>query len=66
QDAIQWVAQQMDFAEIHAAVQICEKALDQLEKYINPRLVLENLLLNMPILGAKEPQKATRNVSYND
>jgi len=56
----------MDFAEIHAAVQICEKALDQLEKYINPRLVLENLLLNMPILGAKEPQKATRNVSYND
>ena len=66
QDAIQWVAQQMDFTEIHAVVQVCEKALDQLEKYINPRLVLENLLLQMPILGAKEPQKATRNASYND
>jgi len=66
QDAIQRVAQQMDFAEIHAVVEACEKALDQLEKYINPRLVLENLLLHMPILGAKEPQKSARNARYND
>ena len=61
QDAIQRVAQQMDFTEIHAVVEACEKALDRLEKYINPRLVLENLLLHMPILGAKEPQKSARN-----
>jgi DNA polymerase-3 subunit delta' len=52
QDAIQQVAQQMRFVEIHAIVEACERALDQLEKYINPRLVLENLLLHMPILGA--------------
>jgi len=57
QDAIQQVAHQMSFAEIHTIVEACEKALDQLEKYINPRLVLENLLLNMPILGQGNPVK---------
>jgi len=66
QDAIQQVAQQMSFAEIHTIVEACEKALDQLEKYINPRLVLENLLLHMPIWGEGEPRKAAGKALINE
>lgn len=50
QDAIRYVAEQMSLADIHAILAACEKALDQIAKYVNPRLVLENLLLHMPIL----------------
>jgi len=50
QEAIQRVSAQMSLADIHAILERCEQALDQLEKYVNPRLVIENLLLHMPIL----------------
>jgi hypothetical protein len=44
------------FAENHTIVEACEKALDLLEKYINPRLVLENLCTH-PTLGQGNPGK---------
>jgi len=50
QELIQKVAHQMSLAQVQAILETCEKALDQLEKYVNPRLVLENLLLSLPIL----------------
>lgn len=50
QELIQKVAHRMSLAQVHAILETCEKALDQLEKYVNPRLVLENLLLSLPIL----------------
>jgi len=51
QGSIQQVAAQMSLADIHTILERCEQALDQLEKYVNPRLVIENLLLHLPILA---------------
>lgn len=43
-------AEQTDLARIETVLERHEKALEQLEMYVNPRLTLEYLLLTLPIL----------------
>ncbi|MFZ3070290.1 MAG: DNA polymerase III subunit delta' [Anaerolineaceae bacterium] len=45
---IQHVASQVPLGEVESLLKAHEKALDQLDKYVNPRLVIENLLISLP------------------
>ena len=48
---IQNVARQVELPQVEAILKTHEKALDQIDKYVNPRLVVENLLLALPRLS---------------
>ena len=50
QPFLQAAARQLILAQVEAVLDRHEKALAQLDAYVNPRLTLEYLLLTLPIL----------------
>ncbi len=50
ESAIKCLAAQLDLAQIETTLQAHEKGLEQLDANVNPRLLIENILLNIPRL----------------
>lgn len=51
------IAEQMDLARIELILEAHEKALTRLDAYVNPRLILEHLLLRLPIFKSDRGAK---------
>lgn len=50
-DLIKKTAEVIDPNQIETVLKMHERSLGLLDSYVNPRLVIENLLLQMPIFG---------------
>jgi hypothetical protein len=49
---IEFLAGQLDFTKVRRVVSALERALEQLDRNVNPRLLAEVLLLDWPKVGS--------------